>query len=255
MVKSKDFKILYFSGTGNTKALAERLGEKMGIPRASIEEDRSWEEYLSKADSLVLMYPIHYSVPPMIFREFLRDHRDLFHNKKVVSIACQMCYSGDGGRVVEDFLPGDCEVVDTRHVNMPNNIPNIPFVPIASVRGNRRKTARALRKMDRIAGDLQAGRFKRRHISRFSRFLGEGQRKGGVAKEPEKKKSVKVSEACISCGLCVRSCPTKNFVLREKAVPLGNCSLCLRCENRCPVNAITVLIHRPVERKYPGPQR
>ena len=46
---------------------------------------------------------------------------------------------------------------------------------------------------------------------------------------------------CISCGLCMKLCPTKNIHENKKGRPVWerNCLLCLTCEMKCPVGAIT----------------
>ncbi len=248
--------IVYFSGTGNTQLLAEELGRELDLEAHSIEDDIDWAAYLREAPRIVILYPVYFSVPPMILREFIDRHRALFDDKEIISIASQMCYSGDGARVIEDFLPDSARLIDTHHVNMPNNIPNIPFVPLASKGGNKRKTARALKQLRKIAAGIREGDYKRRHSSGFAIKLGEVQRVGGLQSEAAKKDSVRVSDACIGCGLCVRLCPTDNFTLEgNKAVPHGNCTLCLRCENKCPVRAIRVILDKPVKTQYPGPLR
>lgn len=249
----RSFTIVYFSGSGNTALLAKHLANRLEAPVYSIEEDIPWAEDLAKASAIILMYPIHYSVPPMLFRQFLERHAALFENREIISIVSQMCYSGDGARAVEDFLPESARLIDTHHLNMPNNISNIPFVPVASDAGNRRKVGRALRKLNRIADDIRKGRFKRRHVSRLSVWMGEVQRKGGLKSEKEKRKNVWVTDDCIRCGLCAKVCPTGNFVIEDKAVPQGNCTLCTRCENKCPKNAISVIFNKPVKTKYKGP--
>ncbi|NLL64187.1 MAG: 4Fe-4S binding protein [Clostridiaceae bacterium] len=246
-------KIIYFSGTGNTKLLAEKLGELLNVEAHSIEEKIDWMSYLTNSRRLIILYPVYFSVPPMILREFFDHYAVALENKEMICIVSQMCYSGDGARVVEDFLPSSAKLIDTHHINMPNNIPNIPFVPLATSGGIRRKVSRGLRKLTKIADGIKKENFKRRHTSKFSILLGQSQRNGGLKSEKSKKSSVRVNDDCISCGLCVRICPTNNFVMENKAVPLGECTLCLRCENKCPAKAITVIIDRPVKRVYPGP--
>lgn len=251
----QDFGIIYFSGTGNTKLLAEHMAGLLGAEIHSIEEKLDWHDFLGSLRRVILFYPVHYSVPPMIMRDFLAQHARNFEYKEIISIVSQMIFSGDGARAVKDFLPESARVIDTHHVNMPNNIPNIPFVPVSTVGGNRRKTDRALRKIERMAAKIKAGQFKRRHVSKFSLKLGEIQRVGGLESEISKKDKVWVAPSCIGCGLCERICPTQNFLMHgKKAVPQGSCSLCMRCENRCPTKSIRVLLNKPVKRVYPGPK-
>lgn len=248
-----DLGIIYFSGTGNTKLLAEELGRNLGIKPISIEENIDFEKFLDSLDRIVIMYPIYFSVPPIFLRDFINKYRKSFENKEIISIMSQMIYSGDGARVIEDFLPNSAKLIDTYHVNMPNNIPNMPFVPIATNGGNQRKTRRGLLKIQFISKNIKNGIYRRRHCSKFSILLGEVQRKSGLKNERKKQKKVWVSDECISCGICEKICPVNNFHIEDKAVPEGRCTLCLRCENECPTKAIRVLIKKDFKRKYPGP--
>lgn len=250
------FGILYFSGTGNTKLLAERLGGLLGAPVHSIEENFDRQGFFDGCQRIILMYPVHYSVPPMIMRDFFVAQGLLFEHKEIISIVTQMIVSGDGARAAEDFLPATAEIIDTHHIKMPNNIVNIPFVPVSSARGNYRKVRRALRKLERIAAKINQGKFKRRHCSFLARKIGDSQRIGGLKSEKGKKDKVWVSGSCLQCGLCAKICPAGNFLMdaaEGKAVPQGRCTLCMRCENRCPAKAIRVLLDRPVNKQYPGP--
>ena len=53
---------------------------------------------------------------------------------------------------------------------------------------------------------------------------------------------LKISQACIGCGLCTQICPMHNLELKNgKAVPAEKCTMCYRCISRCPKQAITLL--------------
>ena len=244
-------KIIYFSGTGNTKILAEKLSSLINVDVHSIEDDINWEAYLDEANKIIFMYPIYYSMPPMIVRDFISKYYNCFENKKVISLITQMCFSGDGARIIEDFLPESCEVVYTRHFNMPNNIPNIPFVPIASEKGKERKIKRAVKKLEKSSKEIYKEEWKRRATSNFSKKLGDLQRKEVFEREKEHVKKVWVNDDCIACGLCEKICPKNNFIIKDNtAVPQDKCTLCLRCENKCPKKAIRVLIKKPIKKQY-----
>ena len=49
----------------------------------------------------------------------------------------------------------------------------------------------------------------------------------------------KVTDACVSCGNCVRVCPVGNVVLKDGKPVFGNeCELCVACIQWCPQKAI-----------------
>lgn len=47
------------------------------------------------------------------------------------------------------------------------------------------------------------------------------------------------TDACITCGLCARSCPMENIGMADGRPRWGNrCALCLRCYHTCPTHAV-----------------
>jgi ferredoxin len=53
------------------------------------------------------------------------------------------------------------------------------------------------------------------------------------------KNSFKVTEACISCGLCERICPTQTIRMKDgRPIWADTCVQCVACIHRCPVHAI-----------------
>lgn len=49
----------------------------------------------------------------------------------------------------------------------------------------------------------------------------------------------KVTDACVSCGKCVRVCPVGNIALKDGKPVFGNrCELCVACVQWCPQKAI-----------------
>ena len=60
-----------------------------------------------------------------------------------------------------------------------------------------------------------------------------------------------VSDACISCGKCVRRCPLNNLELAGgKPVWKGNCTHCMACIGGCPVEAIEYKTNSKGKHKY-----
>lgn len=45
------------------------------------------------------------------------------------------------------------------------------------------------------------------------------------------------SDACVSCGLCVRGCPTQAIANDCRTIDDSRCIACFRCIRRCPVGA------------------
>ena len=59
-------------------------------------------------------------------------------------------------------------------------------------------------------------------------------------------------QACTACGLCTKSCPTRNIIEDDDARPVWgrNCLLCLNCEMVCPEDAVTSPASWPLLRLF-----
>ena len=52
--------------------------------------------------------------------------------------------------------------------------------------------------------------------------------------------SIRVTDACIGCGVCVDQCPFGAIELKDKIIITDKCTLCGSCESVCPVKAIEI---------------
>lgn len=143
--------MIYFSGTGNSKFIAEQFARRMQIPAHSIDFDG----LLAQEDTVAVCYPIYGSCVPRIMREFVEKHRAGFAGKKQIILCTQMMFSGDGARAFSRLLPA-CEVRYAEHFSMPNNICNIAVFPM-SERERQEKPEKALRQLDQVCEDHPAG--------------------------------------------------------------------------------------------------
>ena len=97
--------IVYFSGTGNSKYIAENFASRMQIEAHSIEENINFEELFNKVDTIAVCYPIYGSCVPRIMREFVQKHMRFFESKKLIIFCTQMLFSGDGAKAFARLIP------------------------------------------------------------------------------------------------------------------------------------------------------
>jgi len=246
---------LYFSATGNTEYIARLFSRYMDAKCISIEADADFAHEIKNRDTIAFCYPIYGSRVPRNMREFVSEHMSGLKGKKIIILITQMVFSGDGARVFTDmFEDGAIEVIYAEHINMPNNVGNIPVLLKASNRGIQRKFKKAEAKILIICDNIKKGIVKKRGFSRFSQFLGSIQGKlwqgsskkiipGKYSVEHRAKNGVKIHKECTNCGLCTQICPVKNLKQEQgRIVTKGNCIVCYRCVNRCPEKAITVMM-------------
>jgi len=257
---------LYFSGTGNTKYIADLFSGKMNASCISIEAEVDFMAEIMEHDTLAFCYPIYNSRVPRIMREFVHRHMAGLVGKKLVILVTQMLFSGDGARVFTDmFEDGAVEVIYAEHFNMQQNMGNIPvlsrlFAP--GEKAQKRYIKKTGIKMDIVCSNLKNGIIVRRGFSEGSKILGyiqgkpwQKDTKEFTSHRLEKKvqDGLRINHDCTACNLCVKICPMKNLINQEGRVRhLGNCTVCYRCVNRCPQKAITVYIHAKPRWQYDG---
>lgn len=257
---------LYFSGTGNTKFVAELFSRKMDAACFSIEADADFSAEITASDTIAFCYPSYCSRVPQIMRKFAHRHMDTLRGKKIVILVTQQKFSGDGARVFTDlFEPGAIEVIYAEHFNMQQNMGNIPvwnFLFTPTEKSRRKFIRKTEAKMNIVCDDIKNGRIKKRGFSAGSKLLGYIQGKPWqkntkeiAASRLEKKMQdgLRIGKDCTACSLCVKICPMKNLEAHDGRVQhLNNCTVCYRCVNRCPQKAITVFVHRKPRWQYNG---
>lgn len=253
--------MFYFSGTGNSKYIAERFSTIMKIDYNqtydvySIEENIDFQRLIEKNSIVGFCYPIYGSCVPKIMRAFVTRHKEFLINKKIIIFCTQLLFSGDGSRTFTDIIKDiPVEVILAEHFNMPNNLCNLPLLIVKNGDEIRKKIMKAEKRLKRACTTLYENRIFLRGFNAFSHGLGLMQRPSFYKFEEKEANNIKIDhQRCTVCANCVRECPTDNLFINDKAVnSRGLCTLCYRCVNHCPQKAITVWIHRRVSKQYEG---
>ena len=252
--------VFYFSGTGNTRYIAQLLCEKLAPRYVAEMHDVSGEGDLTDAiktcDLALVAFPIYGSAPPIPMRKFIHRYAGLWREKRVAIAETQYFFSGDGaatiGRTLKKY---GAVIVGAEHFNMPNNLADCKAFPIKNGGELKKVLARAEKRADAFARRILLGKKKKRGFSLPSHAVGYlCQRKFWWKCEAQKRTKLKVDAArCVGCGKCVKQCPVQNLVKKDgKAAPLGGCVLCYRCVNLCPMKAITLVGSEPPREQYKG---
>ncbi len=247
--------LFYFSGTGNTwwasEELTRLLREKGAAAEAfSIEKITPGEAgiLIKEASIAGFGYPIYGSDLPQPVKNFILG-LPAAKNKKCFVFCTQWLWSGDGARTGAGFLrPKGFDVRWGEHFLMPLNV-CVPVLPFFLFTNDRTKIdavlGRASLRIERFAAKIVSGQPFRRGFNPVSFSLGCMQRVPYRIVYSRLQDDISVDrERCTSCGLCTRLCPSGNLAFDGKAFSTrGNCYLCLRCYNFCPVSAIKYM-HR-----------
>jgi ferredoxin len=246
--------MLYFSGTGNSKYIAELFCRHTNAQCHSVEEKIDFDKLIASNDKIAFCYPVYASRVPRIMREFVRNHIEPLRNKKIIIFCTQMYFSGDGARAFIDIFPVNfIEVIYAEHFLMPNNVNNLFITPLANEKSVKKYIDKAEQKMKTVCGEIKAGIIRKRGFNPVSRVLGLPQ--GSIFPTFEKMgiDKVWIDKDCTRCNLCVELCPMGNFEDKDgKIVTKANCMMCYRCINKCPQKAIAVFLKGKVKTQYKG---
>ena len=109
---------------------------------------------------------------------------------------------------------------------------------------NKEIIAKADKRIIDAASQMRAGKYPKEGLSFASHLAGLfGQRLWFYNKTTGYTDKLKIDPSkCIGCGLCAKNCPTQNIRIEDgKAVASNQCTMCYRCVDFCPKQAVTLL--------------
>lgn len=237
--------IIYFSGTGNTHAVASLLGELTG-EKVEFMLDFDPRQSRFNGKRLIFLFPVYsWGVAPIILdyvrrlpKEFIRDLADV----PVYAV----CTCGDDTGLAMEMFEKALEDVGLRlrgswSVQMPNNYVLLPGFDVDSDDVEIRKLDKFPERVMHISEVINLGKEETDvTIGSFPKF------KSRIIYPLFKKWGIFPSrwyakDSCIGCGRCERACVVSNITMdKENNRPVwGNsCVSCLACYHVCPVNAV-----------------
>jgi len=248
--------ILYFSGTGNSLAVARQLADGLNERLMPLVEAAGQDMMNEKRIGLV--FPTYdFNLPPAV-RTLVPQLRISPESYVFTVVTC----GGQAGNCVWALrrLLGKqgVELAYSHKVRVPDNS------ALAFGRNPNKQLGKFKRvpaRIELIIRELQA----ERHVLHYSWFSGLSWLLGLPVVEKGMIRSLgpKVNpDKCIGCNTCVRVCPMGNISLQLSAVSnqqkaqIGdNCTVCLACVHACPQQAIGTNGRETLkERQYRHPQ-
>ena len=227
--------VFYFTGTGNSLYVAKQIEEKpVSIPQAIRSERLSFA-----ADSIGIVTPVYgHEVPPMV-RDFMK--KAAFDTDYFYMILTYGNRHGGAAELAKQ-LCDECGI-KVKYINVICMVDN--WLPVFDMNEQRQIDKGVEEKLIAILNDLAARREwispvtdadRAAHREYLSRI---GQLPADVFQH-----FIKVTDACIGCGICERVCPTGSIrVVGGKAVHTpGACQTCLACVHACPQKAIGLAV-------------
>ena len=228
--------IYYFSGTGNSKWIAQQIAARTGDRTMNI-PDISGDETVHaapEADARVgLVFPIYAWGAPLLVERFCRALT--LKPGTYVFVACTC--GDDAGRAIERFkrfFPYQ----SAWSFAMPNNY--ILGFDVDPPELEQKKIAAARERLDHVVESILAKK------TEFDVHAGSGAWLKTALIRPmfntfaRRTKPFYATSDCNGCKLCERGCPTKAIAM-EHGKPVWvrkHCAQCMSCINRCPKVAI-----------------
>lgn len=234
--------IYYFTGTGNSLAVARQIAEGLGdtalVPIPAALAGKEPDSAVGEAEAVGLVFPTYMHRPPHIVVEFITQ--GLPSANYYFSAAVNAGDRGQANRVVADRLGDAGQSLQAGFsLTMPSNY--LPFGPAVEGEARRELFQATATAVEEIVDTVRERRpVEDRPVSFFRRHLIPGLLYGlGYKFIPGLDKNFQVSELCNSCGLCAEICPVSNIQMDTgRPVWLKSCQQCFACLHFCPQTAI-----------------
>ncbi|MBO4306778.1 MAG: EFR1 family ferrodoxin [Bacteroidales bacterium] len=233
--------ILWFSGCGNSRYVAEELARLTDDRLAFIDpNDKSPRIELSPDEALGFVCPVYAWAVPRLVDDFVR-RMTLTGRPSYCYLACTC---GDNvGRTPERFSKTLSKQGLTLNAAfgfvMPETYINLRGFNLDSPENEQRKIAAVKERLPRVAEQIMQRKetvdVVRGTAPWITSYLINPLFYGLLITD----RKFHVNDDCIHCGICEKSCPLGNIAIKE-GLPVwqGNCTNCMSCYHHCPKNAI-----------------
>lgn len=233
--------IIYFSATGNSKYIAQRIAAVTGDDIVSVTDCVQANQYqlcLGHDEDLGFVTPTYFWGLPSIVMDFLdRLRLETKGNHYVYHILTCGTSNGMAQHMMAKALRSrGIRLQGSFAVRMVDTW--TPIFDLTDQERNQRVTAAAEPQIDaviRLICNKAVGDFNRsKGLAALAPLVYAGYQR------LRKTKRFCVLDACAGCGLCAKNCPSKAIELQSgKPVWIRDkCTLCLGCLHRCPEFAI-----------------
>ncbi len=233
--------IYYFSGTGNTEHIAKKLAAETGQELILI----THETIIDKDENTIILTPLYFWSMPQIVKEYLSKTTWEKDDELIFIVTCGG-FLGTGDLAIEKLVnPARSKVYE-----LPMETNYIILHEIDDEETIKRKLKKADESLLAIIDDFEVGNltYSSKKWLKVGIFITKE-----MYNHYRKTKNFRVSDACISCGLCVKNCPDSTIEISNQGKPTWvkeRCQNCLRCLHMCPKEAIDYGVKTQGKKRY-----
>lgn len=236
--------IFYFSGTGNSRFAAKKIGEAQGekvisIAREVRAEKTVYSYELCEGEKIIFVFPVYAWAPPAMVTEFIKKIRFINYKENYISAVVSCGENiGDTMRVIDKALVnGNLKLHSGFSVKSPNN-----YIIMGDVDSKEEEAKKlqglevALTEINDILAREERNLFR---VIRgplpwlLTKIVNPLFNKGAISL-----KNFHVDESCTGCGICEKVCNGGCIRVNKKPIWDGKCTQCSACIHHCPVKAI-----------------
>lgn len=231
--------ILYFSGTGNSRYIAQRIAAACAQPMLSLNDRIKAGDTSPVAVNgpLVIVTPTYAWRIPRVVRDWLRQTNltGVTHVWFVMSCGSEIGNAAKTNRAL--CAEKGFAYMGTAEIVMPENY--IAMFNAPDWAEAREIVARAEPAIDRAAALIaQSAALPAPRSNLYDRFM-SGPVNPAFYAFCVKAKAFSAGDACVGCGKCVQLCPMNNVTLKQgKPIWGSHCTHCMACICYCPAEAI-----------------
>lgn len=223
-------KIIYFSGTGNSKYVAQKIASKNDI-LLFIPELINENQYEINDEIVGIVSPTYSWGLPSIVVDYLSKVK--INASYIFYISTYGTISGISSKMARKFLPKINAFYSIQMVDVWT-----PIFDLSKKDKIERWTKNTEKQIDKVicmVNERKIGDFSNR---RTLQLIGKMAYKN--YNKMRKTSNFKVENSCIGCRLCAKKCPIKAIeIIDKKPVWIKEqCVMCLGCLHRCPKFAI-----------------
>ena len=231
--------VLYFTGTGNSRYVAQRMAEALGDELLSMNDriKAGNTSPITSGERLVIVTPTYAWRIPRIVRDHLAETDFPCGAQAWFVMTCGSEIGNAAKYNHELSQKKQLTYMGTAQIIMPENY--IAMFNAPQAEEARQIVGKAEPDIDRVISDIVANQaFPQPRNNIYDRFM-SGPVNPIFYSFFVKANAFTAGSTCTGCGQCAKICPTNNITIQDgEPVWGGDCTHCMACICRCPLEAI-----------------